>query len=237
MALKKPFPTYTQKDDSKLKQLVKAFNKKVSDFSHLSFTPDKIKYSDLKSQIKTRKDYNVIYGIYSRYLKPGSEKSVINSAGVKVSRWLRNELTYGIMRVNAKRRKTIIERDISTERGTMGTIEDNNLRPRNNPKDTLRSRKQFEKVFNSTLRESLSNFADEKAERYKQNYLKMLKNNFEDIEGYNELVAIIESKSASELVDAYYIDPVLQLSFFYDPKEKEEIMGFALEHWREYENQ
>ena len=85
---------WRRSDYSKLSSLVKRFNRKVERLHSTDlegFQPNKINYKTLKSQIRTRSQYNEIIRRYSGYLNKGAEMPYTTKEGVNITLWEKNE--------------------------------------------------------------------------------------------------------------------------------------------------
>lgn len=94
---RKLFKTFTINDANRLKTVVSAFNKKRNRADKtIGNQPPKILYSEITRNITSRAEYNRVINVYSRYLKPGKEKTYKNNSGTVVTKWLRDESRYAI---------------------------------------------------------------------------------------------------------------------------------------------
>lgn len=86
---------WKQGDYVKLGKAVANFNKKINALQNEEnklYLPENLKYNDLKSNIKTRKELNRIINSLNRFKKEGSEELYITEAGEQMTKWERREL-------------------------------------------------------------------------------------------------------------------------------------------------
>ena len=106
----------------------------------------------------------------------------------------------------------------------MGTIERNNLQPRKNRVNTIQP-KDYKRYVANLFKQVMQNDAG-RNERYKENFLKAVEN----IMGENsKLYQVVKNMDSALLTKYYYTEPLLQLTFVYDPKDAEEIENLMLE--------
>lgn len=225
---------WSEKDAQQLKKTVLKFNQKVKAVNKkypyiAKYQPIKINYDDLEHLVRqgTRKDYQSLIRRYEAYLQQGAELPYTTKEGVNITIWERDNIDKIFKEINKKRQREIEEYQPSTYKGTMGTIERNNLRPRKNTIESVKA-KDFQR-FKESLEKQLIMF-DNKHEKYKTNFLKGIENVFgED----SELYDLISRMKADDAVKLYYNNPLLQLDFIYDPQDAEIIENTMIEQINE----
>lgn len=231
---KLPFKTWTQKDANKLKQLVKDFNRKRREFeSPVTPQPPKITYGELKKTISSRAEYNRVMGVYGRYLRPGAERPYKNNYGLRITQWERKEAIYANRRINADRARTLKKLNPSTTRGTMGTVEANNLAPRTDFTATYTGgRENYLKYWKSAQKQANVNYRENMNAALKQNYLKAMARELNAATNYKELRKLVNSLTVDELMEGMSADPVLGMEFVYrldlSPNER---VDYMLDKW------
>lgn len=215
--MKKPFKTWRTSDADKLKELVKQFNKKRAVHnSKVTPQPPKIKYSDLISDIHSRAEYNRVYSVYSRYLKPGAERVYKNPYGLRISQWERKEMQYAIRRINNERAKELARLNPATTKGTMGLVEANNLAPKTDYTATYTDTAHYYKYWKSAQKQANVDYRRLAYERYKENYIKALGIELNSASNYKKLLSLVKGFSGAELMQLSADNPILQLEFVYD---------------------
>lgn len=222
----------SQKD--RLKKAVSNYNKKINKLIKLNpdlkeYLPEKVKSTIVKKEINTAKELNSFIKSLERLNKNKEIKLITNEQGVTLTNYEMREIKLKINKINRNRKKEIIEMNPSTEKGTMGSIKKNNLRPKNFNFNKM-TKKDFEKFKQVLAKQSRSDFKDIQYKEYKENYLKAIKNNLGEIG--DKLYELIDSKVSGEMLyKKYYDDPVLQLDFYYDPYEAKQKAEIIYEHW------
>ena len=131
---------WRQKDITLLKKEVKNFNTRLAYYNkkysnQQEYLPSKISYKDIKHSITTRTDFNrTIKNLKSFNSK--TSKPIIYE-GKKTTKYAVDTLKRSVKNINRIRAKKRQEADVSTEKGTMGTIEANNLKPRKVNSNTI----------------------------------------------------------------------------------------------------
>lgn len=235
-------------DKQKVSRTVGQFNAKITrtlkKMPELAdYLPNKITTQEIKEKIKTRQDFNREINSLNRFLKKGAETPILSKSGIKTTKWEKTEIGYRVRTINARRKIERERAQPSTEKGTMGTIEANALKPKQYDIDKIKS-EDWESYVESVEKQSMSTYQLEKIERYKQNYIEAIKRNLlseldiddpEYIETQRvvmELLEYVENISPEFIYYSYYDDPVLQINFTSDPLPVRMIAESALEGWK-----
>ena len=212
-------------DRKTLTRTVKNFNAKITRLEKRhpelkEFLPEKISVKDLKNNIETRQDFNRELKSLKRFSKKGAEKPVLSKSGITTTAWEKKEVGYKVALLNRKRKAEREKANVSTEKGTMGTIENAGLKPKKYNINTIEP-SSWERFKKNVEKQIKSSYFDEKKELYKQNYIKGFINVFGGgfIVGFDSVLQKLKDMPADELVDLYYNDPVMELDFIYDPLE------------------
>lgn len=197
------------------------------------FLPAKVNVQDMKESVKTRRDLNNLLKSLDRFLVKGAEKPIVTKEGVKTTQYQKRELQIKVNAINARRRAELKKAAPSTEKGTMGTVRENNLLPKNADINKVKS-SDWAKYVESVEKQSKDSYSDERIERYKKNFIKGLENAFG--EKGNNLKQLAMQLSGETLMEMYYNDPVLQIDFIYDPLEMQVKIEAMEEHLQNYLN-
>lgn len=224
---------WRKSDREKISNTVRQFNAKITRTlkKHPEFAPylpEKITVKELTANIRTRKDFNREVNSLSRFLKRGAEKPLTSKSGVKTTTWERKEIGYKVAQINRQRAIERKRANVSTYKGTMGSIQANNLNPKKYNIDKIRPQ-EWDKFIETVEKQVKSNYNYDKMERYKENYIKGLYNVF-GAKG-NGIIGIVENIPPDEFTDLFYNDPVLQLDFIYDPIEVDLKIESIIEHF------
>lgn len=198
-----------------------------------AFLPKKASVKEIKVSVQTRRDFNNELKSLERFLAKGAEKPIVTKEGVKTTQYQKRELLIKVNAINARRRAELKKAAPSTEKGTMGTIRENNLLPKNADINKVK-KSDWAKYVESVEKQSKDSYSDDRIVRYKENYLKGLENAFG--ESGNHIKQLASQLSGDVLMDMYYNDPVLQLDFIYDPLEMAVKIEAMEEHLQEYLN-
>lgn len=225
-------------DQKELSKAVRKFNAKrtrlINKVPELEeFLPAKLSVKAIKEGIKTRKDFKNTINSIERFMRKGSEKPIITKEGVKTTVYEKKELQIKIRRINQKRAFERKKANVSTEKGTMGTIRANNLKPKEVNIDKIK-KSDWGKFVESIEKQSKDTYFSDKYETYKQNFIKGLENAFGM--AADELIEIVKLIPGEVLTQMYYDDPILQIDFIYDPIELETKVEAMMEHFQGYLN-
>lgn len=191
---------WNENDEKELKRVVKNYNAKVNrlkkdaDRQTKTALPENITVKQLKELVNTRADLNRELNSLKRFSKRGAEEIVEvpgNDYNLKTTKWQKNEMSRRaatINRVRARRRKEIAETEmkdrgkkVGYKRGDlgMGRAEERSLEPIK-PFTSKMSRSDFNMKNKILLKESQSTYWNERDELMRQNYIKSLKENFNE---------------------------------------------------------
>lgn len=195
-----------------------------------------LSYREIIKQITTRKDYNRILREIN-WSRAKNAFQIVNVGGAKTTKW---DLRIAKSRLRAVNRQREAERKkagVSTTKGTMGTIEQNNLR--NKPFSIPKSQKEWEAFKKSLETQVQSSFVSQKDEIYRQNYISA----FSQVYGTNytsQLMQRFAKLNAYQISQAMYYSPILNIKFIYDDIDmtdgSSDTADLILETWDMYIN-
>lgn len=223
-------------DEKELAKAVRKFNAKrtrlIKQVPELEeFLPPKQSTKDIKNAIKTRRDYNNALNSLERFMRKGAEKPIVTKEGVKTTAYEKKEIEIKVRAINQRRAAELKKAAPSTEKGTMGTVRNNNLKPKKYDIDKIK-KSDWKKFVESVEKQSKDSYNVDKYERYKKNFIKGLENVFG--EKGRKLIDMVEQINAETLVQMYYDDPILQIDFIYDPLEMQIKIDAIAEHLTGY---
>lgn len=210
---------WRQKDIQEAKRVAKNFNAKINRVTRqhpeLSrFQPEKISYTDLRSRIATREDYNRILNMYKRYSQRGVERAIVSERGAKVSEWAYNEaqlLTETINRSRAQRRRQY--KDLPQAQRARA-YENENLLPKHFNFENM-SQEAFNRFFRTAQAQAMALYDDSRNQLYYENYINafiMAYGRDSETEALFERLRKLDRK---EFVKISLSDPTLQIDFTY----------------------
>lgn len=215
---------WSKSDQTRLSRAVQKFNAKLTRLGKQNpslkpYLPERINVKEAKNKISTRNDYNNLLKSIDRFFRKGAAEAVETKGGVKTTKYELNELRIRTRAINTKRRNELRRAEISKYKGNQSVVDANNLRPKVFRPDNM-DKRSWDKFVKSTEKQFRDNYYDEKYELYKQNYIKGLMNEFG--EKGKSLINLVEQIPPDEFIDLYYNDPVLDITFIYDPIEQEQ---------------
>ena len=227
---------WRKKDKQTISKTVQQFNAKITRTlkkhpEWADFMPERLTVQGLTEKIQTRKDYNREVRSVQRFLRKGAEAPFQSKSGIKTTRWEKREVGYKVAQVNRQRTIEAKRANVSTEKGTMGSIEANNLKPKKYNIDKIKP-SEWDKFVNTVEKQVMSNYNYDKMVRYKENYLQAVVRNLGTEGKAKELYEYVSQLDPEFMYNVYYDDPVLQIQFTSDPLPADMIAESALEHWQ-----
>ena len=212
-------------DRAKLASRVRVFNAKrtrlIKQVPELEeFLPEKVSVKELKEQISTRSDYNSVIKRLNRFMIKGAENIVTTEAGVRTTRYELKETQLAIRNINQRRARMRAEANVSTYKGTMGSLKDMNLRPLKTKAEKI-SPEMWEKTKQSLKNRTLDSYYNDHDRLYKDNFLKAWDDAYGDSKEAARLRKRLEKIPADVIVNMYYYDPNLQIGFHYPTSDEE----------------
>lgn len=228
---------WRKQDKQKVTNTVRQFNSKITRLLKKNpalkpYLPDRINAKELTKNIQTRSDFNREINSLNRFLKKGAETPITTETGLRTTLWQRKEIGIKVATINRKRAVERKRANVSTFKGTMGSIQKNNLEPKQYDFNKIKP-SNWDKFVQTVEKQVKANYFSEKNELYKQNYMLAISNVFNK-EDSARLLSIIQKIPAEKLVDLYYLDPVLQIDFVYDPLEAYILSENIERHLRDY---
>lgn len=227
---------WRNKDKTRLSNTVRQFNAKITRTLKKNpelapYLPERLTVQGLRDKIQTRQDFNREIKSARRFLKPGAETPVTSATGIRTTRWEKREIGIKVGVINRSRNRELKKMNPTTEKGTMGTIRENNLRPKKYDIDKIKA-SDWDMFVYGVEKQIMSGYTAQKNELYKQNFIKAVKTAFGS-KG-TEIVEMAQSIPADILVELYYNDPVLQVEFIYNPLEMQIKIDNIVEHLEPY---
>lgn len=227
---------WRESDEKELAKAVRKFNakrtrllKQVPELEE--FLPAIISTKEIREQVKTRRDFKNKLNSIERFMRKGAEKPIVTKEGIRTTAYEKKEIEIKVRAINARRAAERKWANVSTEKGTMGTIRENNLRPKQVDINKVK-KSDWEKFKESVEKQARDSYFQGKYERYKENFMKGLENAFG--EKGKELQELAEQIPAEQLTQMYYDDPILQIDFIYDPLEMDVKIEAMTEHLTGY---
>lgn len=182
--------------------------------------------------IKTRKDLTNLKREIELSKKKGAFE-IAKVGNVKLTNFELSVQKRKLRQLNAKRAAARKKAGVSTVKGTMGTIAQNNLNKKKLAKP--KSRLEWEKFKTSIEKMLADNYDDEKSKQYRANYYAAFLENYGLSEAV-ELMEILEKLTHQEIAQAMHDNPKLNIEFLYDDREEWDLAYHdeIIEEWKEY---
>lgn len=223
-------------DEKELAKAVRKFNakrtrllKQVPELEE--FLPPKASTKEIRKSVQTRQDFKNELNSLERFMRKGAEKPIVTKEGIKTTVYEKKEISIKVRAINQRRANELKKAAPSTEKGTMGTVRENNLKPKQYDIDKIK-KSDWKKFVESVEKQSKDSYASDRYDRYKENFIKGLENAFG--EKGSELIEIAKQIDAETLTQMYYDDPILQIDFIYDPLEMQVKIDAMEEHLTGY---
>ena len=197
---------WRKSDEQELAKAVRKFNAKrtrlINKFPEMEdFLPERLSVKDIKGDITTRNEFKNQLKSIERFMRKGAEKPIITETGIKTTAYEKKEVGIKVRAINVRKAHERKKADVSTEKGTMGTIKANNLLPKHYNIDKI-DKSSWDKFKKGVEKQSKEDYWSGKSEKYKQNYLSVIK----DILGIigKDLYDYVESLDSDFIYEKYY---------------------------------
>lgn len=235
---------WRESDDAELKKVVKNYNAKISrlekkDPKNKNALPEKISVRQMKELISTRQDLNRELNSLRRFSRRGAEEFVPvpdNDYNLKITKWQKEEMIRRAATNNLKRKRQR-EKLMQTEMKSggeklgytvgqfgMGKAEEISLRPIKafTPK---MNRADLQKKNVHLMKESQDNYFDRKNELLRENYIKSLRQNYDESD-VADVIDTIENMEFDEFYSTFQAEGGT-MEWSYPPKASAEYQGYV----------
>lgn len=185
--------------------------------------PAKRNVQDIIKQVETRQDFNRIINQMERFMKKGAENMVTTPSGVRTTKYQLNELNIQKRAINLRRAKMRKEADVSTYKGTMGSIRNRNLGELKTDFNKV-SKDMWKQIVNKFERQSMDSYYSQRDELYKQNFLTAFNQTYGNMDD-GTISKMLQGMNPNDIVQMYYFDPALQIEFLY-PEDEEQYQTY-----------
>ena len=209
---------WRQSDEKTLAYAVRAFNAKrtrlIKQVPELEdYLPAKRIVGDLKAQIATRNDYNKTIASLKRFIKKDAADTVYLKNGVKTTKYELREIAIRKRAINLKRKNRRQKITNPTEKGLMGTLQENSLRPKTTKPENVK-KADWEDFLDILERQYLDSGEQGRVFQYNVNYRQAILNNL-PMEYWGRILELVDRITPQDLYDIFYDDANLQIDFFY----------------------
>jgi len=227
---------YGPRTNTEVRRAVKNFNAKITrelkkDPGAAAWLPDRVSVKAFKAENVLRKDVNASLARLRRFSTPGAAAPVELNNGLTRTVWEVRETFAAAEITNKRRARDLKSLAPSTERGTMGLVEANNLRPLQIHPEKM-SLSDWKAKQHTAEREAKAAYNQLRMIEYKANYITAVRNN---LGAFGEpILKLLQNVSPAKMVEGYKGNPVLNIDFIYDPQEAAFIALNVLEGWQEF---
>lgn len=236
---------WSEADNTKLQRAVKNFNAKVTRLQKKYadtdvIIPEKVSMKEMRELVNTRRDLNRELKSLQRFTERGSEFIVDipnTDHNIQVTKWQKDEMTMRARVVNRrrnKRRKDLEEREL--EQGGkplgytvgdigMGKVDKVALRP-TKPFTKSMSKHEVKAKMEHLRRESQSDYWNKKDYMLRDNYIKALKENYNERD-IQDVIKSIEEMDIEDFKDKLFKNPE-DFNTAYPPSQ-DEYIGYILQ--------
>lgn len=215
---------------------VKSFNRKIDYYSKKGigeYLPDKVKVSSIKSRISSIEGLNREIQSLKDFNK-SSAIPITTEKGVKTTKYQLDQLKQRTEIINQQRAKERARLNEPELRGTMGTIKQQNLQPRNININTI-TMDHWKKFIEGIYKQTADDYIERLNRQYKSNFLDALDVAFgQKAWLIRDLVELI---NINDLAQMLYDDPILSIDFIYGEEDQDLRIGGILNHLYDYMQQ
>lgn len=223
-------------DEKELAKAVRKFNAKRTRIIKAmpemeEYLPKKASTKEIRQNVQTRRELKNELKSLERFMKKGAEKPILTQEGIKTTQYEKKEVGIKVRALNIRRAAERKKANVSTEKGTMGSIRNAGLNPKKYDINKIK-KSDWEKFVMGVEKMLKDSYSYEKYEAYKKNFITALENAF-GMAG-DKLIELAKQIPAETLVQMYYDDPILQIDFIYDPIEMQAKVEAMEEHLQAY---
>ena len=218
--------TVRTKDVERLKKLQTSARHKEKRLSNLFDIDVSVDYTGIEN-FSSRKEFNKYINELEQFTNRRNYRYVKNVHGVVVPRETYNKIKQEVAQVNKENKKRLrqIEKKKFKSRGKdtdervrdrklMGDTRYNEFKPKEFNFNRFRSEKELKDYEKSLKQKTDPKFYDNKAKRYKANYITGLENIFGKMG--KKLISKIKSMDTDEFMNLYYTEDIANINFMYE---------------------
>lgn len=229
---------WQQSDNQELARVVRNFNAKITRLTKKNpqienALPEKISVRQMKELINTRQDLKRELNSLRRFSKRGSEEVIVvpgTDYNIKTTKWQKSEMNRRVAIINRKRKKRLeeIQNIEVTSRGEklgytrgqlgMGKATEVSLSPMNAFTRRMNQR-DLKWKWKGILKESQSDYFDNKDFQLKQNYMKALQENYNE-KDIKDILSVIDKMDIKEFLQKFDSEGGT-LEFAYPPNKEQ----------------
>lgn len=245
--LRKSNFNWNEDNKKQLKQVVNDFNKKItrlkkSNPSIKYSLPDKVKYSEIKSIVANKQDFNKNVKRLERFLKPNAEKLVTvkeTRGNIEITKWQYQEMNKLVKDVNKNRQERwnklssmelkVGGQPLNYTRGQvgMGSQLENELRPTTAFSSSMVNY-DVKRKYKSLLLQSGSDYYRKRDYILRDNYIKTLKEEYGN--DSKDIVRKLKEMPIDDFLDTFYQEDH-PFEFIYKTEKYKEYLNVVRRTW------
>ncbi len=211
---------WTDKDNDELYRVVKNFNQKrdyhfKQNAESRPYLPEKVSIKDIRSDVYSRRDFNIMMNKLKRFSRTGAEKIVSTKGGAITTAWGKRELKLETKALNLRNLYRKKKLDISVSKGNVTSADELHLQPYDIKSIEKKSQKEFE-MFKQAMDIKMQDiYMKEGFKSYKDNYITGIKSM---LGGNEDLINLVESLGDEEFFHLTAGHPDARINFMYEPQ-------------------
>ena len=228
---KQPVIKWSAADRAEIARLRKNYNARITRLEKAGYAPEllpsRIYAKDIKTEVKSRRDFENLKKTVQDFTARGSEK-IVTYKGQNIPEFEKKRVSRMIRSV--QQQKAAKRARLSEEKGNITLAKETDLRALNINKK--RSDEEWKRFVKSLEAQYSDKVKLENAIKYKENYLKAIETVLGS-EGEG-LADFIRSQHPLDIADGYAYDETTTIRFAYDKINAKSIAKAALRSWKDY---
>lgn len=216
---------WNDKQKETLRKEVKRFNSKIyrekkKNPSLAEFLPETKSVKELMKSITSANELAREVRSMEALFRKGALDPITTTKGIKTTKWELKDLKRRTRIINSRRSKEMEKySDDPAYQGVLGTIERNNLKPKQFNPD-MYTVKGWDRIRDTIHRQAQDSYGSNKQKQYKENYLKAILNEYGEYAIRTGFYEYIKNLPAETLWNGYFESSFLDLQFHYSLHDK-----------------
>ena len=227
----------TKRGNKTLIKTVQKYNAKITRLSkdpryQRVTLPTKVDIDEIRASVTSAKDLQREIRNLNKLFTGNALDVIENQEGLRVTRYSYNKAKREAKAANTKRQAELdkYQQNVSMERGNLHTLKELDIKPMKFDFSRM-SERQWKSFSRSVEKQARSNYTDRKAQLYKENYLRAVKNQLGPYA--KEIFQFVSTIPARQLYDDYFVQEEYELDYIYSLNDMAERANKILLTWRE----
>lgn len=186
---------------------------------------------DLKAKIKTAANLKTTLNSLNRIKKKDAFNVISNKEGTFDLKYVLREIGVKLGVINRDRKREMKKLNPSTAKGTMGSIEQNSLRPKKLDFASINP-KSWQKFKETVTHQAGFTYKEDKMVQYRENLYKAIDKQLPLVGDYFK--GLLDKFSDQVLYESYYDSPFAQLGYVYSKDNENMVMENMIIEFEEY---